>query len=274
MDGTEAAALDAVTIAQAFVSARANRRAVMSYPGPLPETLAHADLIQSQALRLDGRPPAGWKIGRIQPPQSDTYGDDRLSGPIFADAIVDATDGARVTFEAIEGGFCAVEGEVAFLVGQDASASRRDWTAETVAALVAETRFAVEMAGSPFSQINDLGPGVTASDFGNNAGLFLGGRMCVGPLQNPETVSCRTFIDGVEAGRGRASDVLGGPLGALAWLASHLAARGLPLKQGQWVSTGAITGVHRIFQGQSFVVEFDGFGSIAGDILGKTEAAG
>lgn len=54
---------------------------------------------------------------------------------------------------------------------------RSDWTAETVTPLVSRVFVGVEIAGSPFAGINDHGPAVTASDFGNNAGLILGGEV-------------------------------------------------------------------------------------------------
>ncbi len=267
MDGPQSGASSAVSIARAFVQARAEQCAVQVYPGPVPLTLDAAYAIQSQALGLVRQTLAGWKIGRIHPPESDHFGDDRLSGPIFAEAIVEAAPGAEVVFSAIEGGFCAVEGEVALLIGHDAPDGRSDWTACTIAPLVAEARAAVEMAGSPFAGINDLGPCVTASDFGNNAGLFLGPAIAPGALEDPSQVRCRTLVDGAEVGAGRASDVPGGPLGALAWLASHLARRGTPLKRGQWVTTGAMTGVHVIRPGQTFQVEFDGLGAVSGQII-------
>jgi 2-keto-4-pentenoate hydratase len=48
----------------------------------------------------------------------------------------------------------------------------------------------------------------------------------------------------------RVEDLPGGALEALRFLLGHLAERRRPLRKGQWVRTGAITGVHQIFPGQ------------------------
>jgi 2-keto-4-pentenoate hydratase len=50
----------------------------------------------------------------------------------------------------------------------------------------------------------------------------------------------------------------GGPFESLRFLLGSSARRGRPLRAGDWVSTGAITGVHDIAAGQTARVVFDG----------------
>ena len=54
------------------------------------------------------------------------------------------------------------------------------------------------------------------------------------------------------AARGRARDVLGGPLSALRWLVEDLARRldAPPLTAGEVVTTGTLTGAHEVGLGQ------------------------
>ena len=54
----------------------------------------------------------------------------------------------------------------------------------------------------------------------------------------------------------------GGPAEAFAWLLGHCAARGRPLKAGDLVTTGAVTGVHDIVAGQTARIDFGTFGEI------------
>ena len=75
-------------------------------------------------------------------------------------------------------------------------------------------------------------------------------------------VTCETFIEGQSVGTGSASTTSDGPLDALAFLLGHLARRGKPLRAGQLVSTGAVTGVHDIRIGQRARVNFNGSGDI------------
>ena len=50
--------------------------------------------------------------------------------------------------------------------------------------------------------------------------------------------------------------MLDGPFGAVRFLFELAASRGLPLAAGQWVSTGAVTGVHEVAVGAEVVAAF------------------
>ena len=52
--------------------------------------------------------------------------------------------------------------------------------------------------------------------------------------------------------------MLDGPFGAVRFLLEHAARRGMTLEAGQWVSTGAVTGVHPVKPGDRVVATFDG----------------
>src|SRR5207253_4170986 len=176
--------------------------------------------------------------------------------------------GVVTPFPVFNGGFAAVEGEFLMRLGKDAPAARSDWTAEAASELVDAMFIGIETAGSPLATINELGPTVVASDFGNNAGLILGPEILDWRLR-AEELACETFVDGVSVGRGRAADLPGGPAGALAFLLNNLAVRGRPARSGDLISTGAVTGIHDIRAGQSARVDFGAFG----DILCQAEMA-
>ena len=65
-----------------------------------------------------------------------------------------------------------------------------------------------------------------------------------------------TRIDGREAGTGRASAFPDGAIGAARFLFELMAARGIALQPGQWISSGAVTGVHRVRAGQTVEARF------------------
>jgi 2-keto-4-pentenoate hydratase len=247
-------------IARAFVDARRAGRFLSPYPGPMPATLAEAYEIQDDAIAAWPDRIAGWKLGRIKEPLDQQYGAGRLAGPIFSRNIWQA--GAEPTrFPVIDGGFAAVEAEYILLLGATAP-DRGDWTAASAASLVGQVFTGVEIAGSPFPGINGSGPAVTASDFGNNAGLILGDEI-TGWQDRLMDLTCTVSIDDSIIGRGGAVDIPGGPLDSLAFLLNLLHARGRRLEAGQLISTGAATGVHQIFIGQSAVADFGPDGQIA-----------
>ncbi|MDZ4364268.1 2-keto-4-pentenoate hydratase [Brevundimonas sp.] len=247
-------------IARAFVEARRSGQAVTVYPGAIPASMEAAYAIQDQAIALWPDRIAGWKLGRIPSPFAERYGAGRLAGPIFADNVWPVT-GAEMAFAAIPGGFAAVEAEYVLELGE-AAPVRDDWTVAEAASLIATVRIGVEIAGSPFAGINDHGPTVTASDFGNNAGLFLGGEVADW-RERLADLTCEVRIDGAVIGTGGAAMIPGGPIASLAFLLNTLTRRGRRLEAGQLISTGAATGVHAIAIGQSAVADFGADGRIA-----------
>ncbi|ESQ77238.1 2-keto-4-pentenoate hydratase [Asticcacaulis sp. AC402] len=253
-------------IAQKFVTARRTGTALPDYPGVVPQHMEQSYAIQDRAIKLWGRPIVGWKIGRLKPEFQPLHGTERLAGPIFAPAFKDY-QGEEVTVAVYEGGFAAVEAEYIFRIDHDADPQKTAYSEEDAIRLIDGVFAGIEMAGSPLPTINTLGPVVTASDFGNNFGLILGARLAefdsdstVSQLdaEHVKSFSARTEMDGTVVGEGGLFTMPGGPLKAIAWLAGHLAARGLPLTRGQLISSGATTGIHDIGAGQSSVVTFSG----------------
>ncbi len=246
-------------IARAFVDARRTGRALTAYPGAAPGSLEAAYAIQDDAVAAWPDRIAGWKLGRINAPHDTRFGAGRLAGPIFSRAVWTAGT-VPTRFNVIDGGFAAVEAEYVLEVGETAP-DRDDWTAVGAASLVARVFTGVEIAGSPFAGINDHGPAVTASDFGNNAGLILGAEIG-GWRDRLPGLTCAMSIDGAVVGRGGAASIPGGPLDSLAFLLNLLHRRGRRLEAGQLVSTGAATGVHDIVAGQRAVADFGEDGCI------------
>lgn len=250
-------------IASRFVTARQAAVALPGYPGPVPADLATGYAVQDAAIPLWQAPIVGWKVGRIAPELHARMGADRLAGPVFADRLWTATPGQTLTFPVIADGFAAVEAEFIYRLGADAPAGKTDWTPDEALGLVQTLLFGAEIAGSPLATINQLGPTVVASDYGNNGGLILGGEIVGWRDRAPESLTCAVAIEGQVVGTGSAASLPGGPAASLAFLLGACAARGRPLKAGDLVSTGAATGIHDIVAGQTARVSFDGFGEIA-----------
>lgn len=247
--------------AAAFVEARLSARSVAAYPGALPGTLDEAYAIQRDAIHLWPDKVAGWKVGRINPPFDADYGTDRLAGPIFSRQITLA--GAdSVKAEVIPGGFGAIEGEIVIETAADAPEAKLDWTLAEAETLVKSVRIGAEVASSPLAAINDHGPLVTISDFGNNNGLILGAEIEGWRSAAPSDWTLRTLIDGAVAGEANAAAIPGGPLESFRALLEICARRGMPIRKGMQISTGAVTGVHVIKAGQTAVIEMAGLPSI------------
>ncbi|MFT7723759.1 MAG: fumarylacetoacetate hydrolase family protein [Roseateles sp.] len=246
-------------ISAQFTAARAAGRALSAYPGLPPATLAEAYAVQAAAIARWPDAVAGWKVARVNPAFAAQFPEERLIGPAFAANIHRPAAGDAAACPVFEGGFAAVEAEIVIVVAADAPAGKCDWAADTAAALVAAMHIGVEVASSPLATLNDLGPGAVISDFGNNWGVVVGPE--IADWRERESIAAETFIDGQSAGTGRVA-LLPGPLGALAFTLNKRAQQGAPLRAGDVISTGMITGVHDVRIGQQSRHVFEGVGEL------------
>lgn len=250
-------------LARALVAARRDVAPITRFPGAMPETMDQAYAIQDAAIALDGRQVGGWKVGRIPPDLVARYGAERLTGPIFADEIVDGTGGAP-RMGIFPGGFGAVEAELLLRLG-DIGDGEHDIA--SVRECVEEVRTGIEVASSPFAEINMHGPAVTASDFGNNKGLVLGPRIEGWRERDLVRMPVELRIDGQIVGSATMETMLDGPFGSVSYLLRTLRARGIAPAPGTWVSAGAITGVHEIAAGQHAEALFGGDLRVACEVV-------
>ena len=241
-------------IARAFVDARRSGSALPDFPGEIPVTLDAAYAVQDAAILLTERPVVGWKVGRINPPID---GVDRLSGPIFATTVFDATDDS-LRMPIFADGFGAAEAEFLIRIGTAPDPAKTSYTMDETCDLIDAVHVGIEIASSPFPGINSHGATVTISDFGNNYGLVVGEAIpdwrAVDLNQWPITLD----INDERIGAATAATMLDGPFGAARFLFEHMAARGIALSPGQWISTGAVTGVHPVKIGDAVEAIFDG----------------
>ena len=250
---------DRSIIAGRFVAARRAATGLADYPGDFPATLDEAYAIQDAAIAGWGRPVIGWKVGRVPPHLIDRFGTDRLAGPIFAGAPARG-NGAAVEMPVFAEGFAAGEAEFLLRIGASPPAQKSAYSLDEAAGLIGAVHVGIEIASSPLGRINELGPVAVISDFGNNNGLVIGSEIPDWRSSGFEQWEVATLIDGAEAGRGRATGFPDGAIGAARFLFELTARRGIALSPGQWISSGAVTGVHVARPGQRVEARFaEGF---------------
>lgn len=242
-------------IAGRFLDARRAAEGLDDYPGALPATLDGAYAIQDEAIAGWARPVIGWKVGRVPPPLIDRFGSDRLTGPIFA-AEHAATNGAAVEMPVFADGFAAGEAEFLLKIGATPAAGKMDYSLAEAAELIEAVHVGIEVASSPLGSINEIGPIAVISDFGNNNGMVIGPEISDWRGSDFEQWEVETAIDGAVVGRGRAAAFPHGAIGAARFLFELMARRAIVLKPGQWISSGAVTGVHAARPGQQVEARF------------------
>lgn len=255
------ASAEATAIAEQFVAARLALRCTPEYPGRIPQSMAESYAIQEQAIGLFPDEVVGWKVGGVPPEQQPKLGVHRLAGAIFARNVWPAPGHTVVPLPEIEGGFAAVESEFIARIAADADPAKTDWTLEEARAAVDKVFIGVELAGSPLASINDLGSAVVASDFGNNGGLMIGPEV-ENWRERLDAIAVETVVNGASVGKGGSLSLAGGAMESVRFLLEHCARWGRPLKAGTLVSTGAVTGVHRVHAGDEAVCIFEGIAEL------------
>lgn len=233
----------------ALLEARLSGRALPAFPAPVPTTLAEAYAIQRRLSAALGAPIRGWKVGRIPPPLVDHLGAERIAGPVLRVAALDGTvPGEAAVFA---GGAGAIEAEV--MLRLRAVPEGPVTGADDGAAWINEIRAGFEVASSPAPDVHSHAPYGIIADIGINNGLLLGPTL---DLADFTGVAVETRIGDKTVGTGRPIDVLDGPWGSLDFLVD-LHRRGIiELAAGQWISAGAITGVHPIAIGDTATARF------------------
>ena len=250
------------SVAERFVAARLSATPLAGYPGSVPADMDSAYRCQDEAIALWPDEIAGWKVGWIGADQQRVYHEERVVGPIFLSSVRSVQLEEEVEFPVYEGGFAAVEAEYIFRLAAAAPRGKLTWTDDEAAELVGSMHIGVEPASSPLATINDLGPAVVVSDFGNNAGLLVGPQVDDWRRRIADGMTCETFIEGRSVGRGGTARLPKGPLGALAFALMRNARRGRPLERGCLVSTGAASGIHDILPGQRASLVFTDVGTL------------
>lgn len=247
-------------ISRALVHARRSATPVTVFPGAVPESMAEAYAIQSASIQRWPDTVGGWKVGALPPALHERYATDRLAGPIYRSQIHAVALDSSTVMSIYVGGFAAVEAEFIFRLGQAIPPLVRDWSNEDLIAVVADLHVGAEIASSPIADINDFGPTVVVSDFGNNAGLLVGPAIDNWHLARPEDLPSRVIVDGATVGEASAAALPGGPLAALRFLVTLCATRGLELPADTLISTGATTGIHDVTTSSVSRVEFGDYG--------------
>ena len=255
-------------IATCFVAARRECRPLGDYPGEVPADLRTAYRIQDRAIALWPDEIAGWKVGRIPPQVEARFGIDRLAGPIFAKGIRE--NGSSGPMPVFAGGFAAIEAEYVAVIAADAPADQRRWSMAQAAAMIADLRIGLEIASSPLATINDLGPPVVVSDFGNNHGLIVGPSIRDWRTRDLETMHCKAFVENAPVGDGGAFRLTGGFVRSVQFLLELAAERGRPLRAGEYVATGQTTGIHDVAPGQSTRLDFGDDGELVCTLTAAT----
>lgn len=250
--------IDITRSGEALARCRRSGESLPELPGGLPHDLPTAVALQAAAIAAYDSPQVGFKIGATSPGAQSMLGTSHpFSGPLFASDL--HPDGSELAEP--RAGIGGIEAEFAFRLGTDLPPSGQPYTLDDVRAAVAAVHPAIEVVGLRLPAKLAAELFVVIADFGANVGFVPGPAHADWEGHDLGAVGVTVIIDGAEVASGTGANVLGNPLNALLWLANDRRDSD-GLAAGDWVSTGACTGVVPIASGQTAIADFGPLGSV------------
>lgn len=228
-------------------------------PATTEEGYAIQQALIDLRIREGGARSIGWKIGATNPGARELLG---VSEPFFGVLLDNLTTDSPSSFVAAQMFQRVIEPEIAVLIGADLDPADAPFDAAAIRQVARAVLPAIEVVDTPLSAgLKAGGPSLIADD--GSHGRWVKGAP-VANWQNLDLLEHKVTmaVDGSVVREGRGGNVDGGPFGATAWLATALAARGLGLKAGQYVTTGTTTQPIPVEAGQTVVADFGTLGRI------------
>ena len=216
----------------------AARRAGRVVPGDgLPPDYRAGVATQAEVARAVGAwPPAGFKIGATTERMREYLG---VTEPVAGFMAAEGLHGSGSVLSHRAFRAPGVECELAVVLGRDLPPG--PCSAAEAADAVSELMASIELVENRYPA-GAASPALLVADSMYHAACILGppgDGWCDLDLRLIEGV---VYVDGVERGRGRGAELLGGPMEALAWLAGSLESEAFGgLRAGQVVTLGSVT---------------------------------
>lgn len=219
-------------------------------PDLVPADLETAYRVQTETALALG-PVGAWKVGPY-PKQGEPFASPVLRSTVFAhNATLDA---AAFTEPGIEA-------EIAVTLKRDLPLRETDYTADELSAAVGSLHLAIEVITSRFLDHTRQPALVGVADLQNNGAIIVGPAKSAANWPEFGSQSISMAVDSAEIGTVAKGATTANVLRALSWLANHAAKRGLALKTGDVIMTGARIGSLPL-HGKTVTVEADFFEAV------------
>ena len=223
------------------IAAARRARTVMEFLGPATADMNEADAyevqfaVQTKLTETGGDRLAGWKVGVALPAMYQAAG---LAGPAFAGIYQSGIRNDGAHFEKGWPLKAGIECEMVARMSKDATAG--GYTADSIKAHVASFHCGAEVVENRYADVTKLsGPGRIADDV-LQAACIVGTEVKDWQKVDFAGLKGRSEFEGKEIGAGPGTNVMGGALISLAWLANKLIEYGKHLKAGDVILTGSV----------------------------------
>jgi 2-keto-4-pentenoate hydratase len=202
---------------------------------------------------------AGWKIGATALEVQERFGiGEPFSGPFFeGDVYISPARPEAARFPHL-----CLESEFAFRFGHPILPRKSRYGRNEILEAIDCLLPAIEIIGPRFDSLLFGRAPMAIADCALNSGFVFGAPVMSWRDADLANHLVELRIDGQFAAQGTGAKVLGNPLTVLDWAVNHLNERRIAIDAGQIISTGTMTGLIHVKQGQEAVVDFGRFGTV------------
>jgi len=208
-------------------------------PTDVAEAYRMQDAFVATKREATGSGVAGYKIALTTPQmRAFTSFNDSIGGVVLDHQVLRSP----ATVRTADFGRVLIECELAFELASDVGPRAGGWDRAAIGECIAAVMPAFEVADDRDADYARIAADMLtlAVDNAWNEGAILGPRVTDWRRIDLAAVRGTLTINGEPAGEGHGRDVLGHPLDAMAWIANHLAGRGITMRRGEFVITGSL----------------------------------
>lgn len=250
----------AIEAAQLLAKARQEKVALLALPEHCrPTSVERGYAVQRAFMQIWRQPLVGWKVGATAPTVQRLF---KVSEPFFGPVHAGGLLRSPATAKTEDFPTLAIESEFAFRLGRDLPARSAPWSREEIVSAIEGVAPVFEIISSRFTAIPFDDVASCIADCGLNGGLVVGDLKKDWLNLDLARHDVRLSIDGTLRQSGSGAEVLGNPLNVLDWAINALSRAGIGARQGHYVSTGTVTGVHTMQHGEAAVADFGSLGRI------------
>lgn len=202
----------------------------------------------------DGAKVIGWKVGCTSAAIRRQFG---LSQPISGRLLEPDIFRNGAQLRASDYVECAVEPELVIRLGRDLAGDEGD---EQIVDAIEGVSAGIELHNYRFWYGKPTSQELIASN-GLHAGLVIGAERPYPAIGDLDEEDVALLVNGVVRAAGKCSEIMGGPLQSLRWLARHCSERGIRLRGGELIIPGSAVELVRVGAGDEIEARFATVGS-------------
>ena len=230
------------------------------YPPSVEDAFTVQDLVVQERLHSHDSKPLGYKIACTNQQVIDLLG---VSGPFPGRLMTHSTYESGAALLASDFRLRIMEAEFGFELARDVPLADTAYTADSIRSYVGAFLPGLEIVDHGYTDFSRVGESALIADNAIHGACVFGK-----PVKNWQDTdfpghSVTLSVNGDVFATGIGANVLGNPLSALAWLANHLAGRGIVLRAGERILTGTAGKIYPAQTGDAVTADFGDLGSVS-----------